>query len=131
MDSKTQNTVPVLPLPQTAILYQNPDKTVTSPWHPTINIAVSMHPNPSLKICSTPPLQTPFPSLQPKSEAARAKVIRATGFNIDLGFPNCLLHEELEEIKENYEFKGDWCLPRCLSKALLESVRKEVKRGVI
>ena len=132
MDSKTHNVVPVLPLPQTAILYQNPGKTVILldiPQSISLSQGTLMHPNHSLKICSTPPLQTPFPSLEPKSEAARAKVIRAMGSNIELGFPNCLLHEALEEIRDNYEVKGDWCLPRCLSKALLESVRKEVKRG--
>lgn len=88
-----------------------------------------MHPNQSLKIFSTPPLQTPFPSLEPKSEAARAKVIRAMGPNIDIGFPSSLLHEALEEIKENFRVKGDWCLPRHLSRRLLESAQKRAKRG--
>lgn len=132
MDSKTQSAVPLLPIPQTAILYQNPDKTVTLldiPQSILLSQGTLMHPNHSLKIYSTSPLQTPFPSLEPKSEAARAKVIRAMGSNIELGFPNSLLHEALEEIKENYKLKEDWCLPRCLSKALLESAPKEVKRG--
>lgn len=89
-----------------------------------------MHPNQSLKIFSTPPLQTPFPSLEPKSEAARAKVIRAMGPNIEIGFfPSSLLHEALEEIKENFKVKGDWCLPRHLSKRLHESAQKQEKRG--
>lgn len=88
-----------------------------------------MHPNQSLKIFSTPPLQTPFPSLEPKSEAARAKVIRAMGPNIEIGFPSSLLHEALEEIKENFRVKGDWCLPRHLSKRLRESAQKQAKRG--
>lgn len=88
-----------------------------------------MHPNQSLRIFSTPPLQTPFPSLEPKSEAARAKVIRAMGPNIEIGFPSSLLYEALEEIKENFKVKGDWCLPRNLSKRLLESAQKQAKRG--
>ena len=132
MDSKTQNVVPVLPLPQTAILYQNPSKTVTLldiPQSISLSQGTLMHPNQSLKIFSTPPLQTPFPSLEPKSEAARAKVIRAMGPNIDIGFPSSLLHEALEEIKENFRVKGDWCLPRHLSKRLLESAQKQAKRG--
>lgn len=131
MDLKTQNAVPVIPHPQTAILYQNPGKTVTLldiPQSISLSQGTLMHPNHSWRICSTPPLQTPFPSLEPKSEAARAKVIRAMGFNIESGFPNSLLNEALEEIKDNYKLKGGWCLPRCLSKALLESARKEVKR---
>lgn len=88
-----------------------------------------MHPNQSLKIFSAPPLQTPFPSLEPKSEAARAKVIRAMGPNIEIGFPSSLLHEALEEIKENFKVKGDWCLPRHLFKRLPESAQKQAKRG--
>ena len=132
MDSKTQNVVPVLPLPQTAILYQNPSKTVTLldiPQSISLSQGTLMHPNQSLKIFSTPPLQTPFPSLEPKSEAARAKVIRAMGPNIEIGFPSSLLHEALEEIKENFRVKGDWCLPRHLSKRLRESAQKQAKRG--
>lgn len=88
-----------------------------------------MHPNQSLKIFSTPPLQTPFPSLEPKSEAARAKVIRAMGPNIEIGFPSILLLEALEEIKENFKVEADWCLPRHLSKSLLEPAQKQAKRG--
>lgn len=132
MDSKTQNVIPVLPLPHTAILYQNPSKTVTLldiPQSISLSQGTLMHPNQSLKIFSTPPLQTPFPSLEPKSEAARAKVIRAMGPNIEIGFPSSLLHEALEEIKENFKVKGSWCLPRHLSKRLPESAQKHAKRG--
>lgn len=132
MDSGTQNVVPVLPFPHTAILYQNPSKTVTLldiPQSISLSQGTLMHPNQSLKISSTPPLQTPFQSLEPKSEAARAKVIRALGPNIEIGFPSSLLHEALEEIKENFRVKGDWCLPRYLSKRLLESAEKQAKRG--
>lgn len=132
MDSRTQNVVPVLPLPHTAILHQNPSKTVTLldiPQSISLSQGTLMHPNQSLKISSTPPLQTPFPSLEPKSEAARAKVIRALGPNIEIGFPSSLLHEALEEIKENFRVKGDWCLPRYLPKRLLESAEKQAKRG--
>lgn len=132
MDSKTQNVVPFLPLHHTAILYQNPSKTVTLldiPQSISLSQGTLMHPNQSLKIFSTPPLQTPFPSLEPKSEAARAKVIRAMGPNIEIGFPSILLHEALEEIKENFKVTEDWCLPRHLSKILLESAQKQAKRG--
>lgn len=87
-----------------------------------------IHPNQSLMILSTPPLQTPFPSLEPKSEAARAKIIRAMGPNIEIGFPSSLLHEALEDIKEIFKVEGDWCLPRHLSKGLLESDQKQAKR---
>lgn len=133
MGSRTQTAVPVLQLPQTAILYQNPSKTVTLfdiPQSISISQGNLMHPNHCLKIYSTPPLQAPFPSLEPKSEAARAKVIRAMGLNIEIGFPSSLLYEALEEIKENHKLSGDWCLPRCLSKALLEPAPREVKRGL-
>lgn len=132
MDSRTQNAVPVLPIPQTAILYQNPSKTVTLldiPQSISLCQGTLMHPNQSLKIFSTPPLQTPFASLEPKSEAARAKVIRAMGPNIEIGFPSSLLHEALEEIKGNTKVKGDWCLPRHFSKELLESAQKQAKPG--
>ena len=78
MDPKTQNAFPVLSHPQTAILYQNPGKTVTL-----------------------------------------------------LDIPQSISLSQLEEIKENCKQKGDWCLPRLLSKALLESNRREVKRSLL
>lgn len=135
MDSKTHNAIPLLPVPpETAILYQNPDRTVTLldiPQSISLSQGTLKHPNHSFKLYSTSPLQTPFPSLEPKSEAARAKVIRAMGSNFNLGFPNSLLHEALEEIKENYKLEEDWHLPRCLSKALLESAPKGEVRKVI
>lgn len=133
MDSKTQNVFTVLPFPQTAILYQNPSKTVTLldiPQSISLSQGTLIHPNQSLKIISTPPLQNPFPSLEPKSEAARAKVIRAMGPNIEIGFPSSLLHEALEHITENFKVKGDWCLPRHLPERLVESAqKKQAKRG--
>lgn len=132
MDPRTQNAGLMLPLLQTAILYQNLSKTVTLldiPQSISLSQGTLMHPNQSLKIFSIPPLQTPFPSLEPKSEAARAKVIRAMGPNIEIEFPSSLLHEALEEIKGNFKVKRDWCLPRHLSKELLESAQKLAKSG--
>lgn len=131
MDSKTEDVFNMLPLPQTAILYQNLSKTVTLldiPQSISLSQGTLMHPNQSLKIISTPPLQNPFPSLEPKSEAARAKVIRTIGPNIETGFPSSLLHEALEEIKETFKVKGDWCLPRQLPKRLVESAQRQAKR---
>lgn len=67
------------------------------------------------RILSTPALKTPYPaSFEPKSEAARAKVLAR--------IPRSEIHEEispllsnaLEDIRSNYCQDSEWCLPRFL-----------------
>lgn len=52
------------------------------------------------------------------------------GPNIEIGFPSSLLHEALEELKENFKVKGDWCSSRHLPNRIVESAqKKQAKRG--
>ena len=96
---------------KTAILYQNPAKTVTLIDIPTsISLAqgTAESPNP-WKLFSSPPLQAPYASTEPKSEAAKANVRKTMGC-AEPEFSTKLLVEALKQIGENY--MGEWCLPR-------------------
>ncbi len=94
-----------------AILYQNPAKTITLIDIPTsISLAqgTGENPNPQ-ELYSSPPLQSPYASTEPKSEAARAKVQAMMGLP-NQEFPTGLLLEALKEIGDNH--LEEWCLPR-------------------
>ncbi|RMX87446.1 hypothetical protein D0869_02348 [Hortaea werneckii] len=61
-------------------------------------------------LLSVTPLETPFPSNEPKSEAARAKLVgNSTDQQLDQGYVE-LLSKALAETHESYH--GRWCLPR-------------------
>ncbi|KAI7470260.1 hypothetical protein KC357_g6211 [Hortaea werneckii] len=61
-------------------------------------------------LLSVTPLETPFPSNEPKSEAARAKVVgNSTDQQLDREYVE-LLSKALAETHENHH--GRWCLPR-------------------
>lgn len=102
------------PVIQSAILYQNPEKTVFLLDLPTsISLAQGTSVAPSTStIYSSPPLENPYPSTEPKSEAARVKV----GNMVKMSFAERseeFLVRALEEIRSNYQ--GCWCLPRQIS----------------
>lgn len=97
---------------KTAILYQNPAKTVTLLDIPTsISLAQGTTENPNpWELFSSPPLQAPYASTEPKSEAAKANVRKVMGCANHEFFSTELLVGALEQIGENY--MGEWCLPR-------------------
>ncbi|RMY61900.1 hypothetical protein D0865_00736 [Hortaea werneckii] len=62
------------------------------------------------RLLSVTPLETPFPSNEPKSEAARAKLVgNSTDQQLDREYVE-LLSKALAETHEAYH--GRWCLPR-------------------
>jgi len=88
------------------ILHQNPTKTIT-----LIDIPLSLeyaqgHPSPG-KLLSSQPLQTPYPSLKPKSEKARAKLPKVSLDELLL-----VRHLELALDEVRQVFGGKWCLNR-------------------
>lgn len=101
-------------LKQSAILYQNLDKTVTLLDIPrSISLAQGTPTYANTRaIYSSTPLNAPYPSTEPKTEAARTNVIRIMGPSI-VEFPETLLWEALEVVGKNHD--GDWCLPRQIS----------------
>lgn len=99
------------PTPRTtAILYQNTEKTITLLDIPTsISLAFRGTPTaPHREIYSALPPQVPYPSTEPKSDRARANVMRIMGSSSR--FPTTLLRDALDEVKRNHG--GPCCLPR-------------------
>ena len=112
--------------PGTAILYQNPAKTVTLIDVPTsISLAQGTLESPNRrKLFSSSPLQSPYVSTEPKSEAAKAKVQKTMGV-ADQEFPTELLLNALREVGDN--LCGEWCLPRQTLSAVSKSVDSKRK----
>ncbi|KAF6229285.1 hypothetical protein HO133_007401 [Letharia lupina] len=113
----------------TPILYQNPTKTLTLLDIPT-SIAHAQgsvdHPC-NDQIYASPPLQTPYPSTEPKTEKAKANVLRTkTPSDTDVGFPDALLQQALREVAEHWPLEEDWSLPRKITS--LVSERQSRKR---
>lgn len=110
---------------QSAILYQNPEKTITLLDIPkSISQAQGTFASPCTKtIYSSPPLEAPYPSTEPKSEAAKANVMHRMETNL-AEYPEVFLLQALDEIKTNYD--GEWCLPRQVSPHT--SIRQRGKR---
>lgn len=112
---------------QSAILYQNPENTIIlldipqsiSLAQGTLTQAVTR------TIYSSSPLNEPYPSTEPKTETARANVVRIMGPSV-AGFPGSLLREALEEVGKKYG--GDWCMPRQISPFV--PARRGVKRKI-
>lgn len=101
----------------TAILYQNPQKTITLLDIPTsIALAAQGSDKYDRVIYSTAPPQAPYPSTEPRSEKAKANVMRAMGSSrtTPVGFPATLLRDALEEVKKNHG--GRCCLPRWIAR---------------
>lgn len=112
------------------ILYQNPSKTLTLLDIPT-SIAYAQgtidHPC-NDQIYASPPLQTPYPSTEPKTEKAKANVLRTkTPSDANLEFPEALLQQGLREVAEHWPLENDWCLPRKMSPFVPERQSKKRK----
>ena len=99
-----------------AILYQNVDSTIVlldvprsiSLAQGTLDYACTG------QIYSSPPLEAPYPSTEPKSGKAKAKILRTkVPVDSDLEFPLPLLYQALEEIDSHW--RGGWCLMRKVS----------------
>lgn len=103
---------------RTPVLYQNPTKTLTLVDIPT-SIAHAQgsidHPC-NDQIYASPPLRTPYPSTEPKTEKAKLNVLRTKPLSdADVEFPAALLDMGLREVAENWPLEDDWCLPRKMS----------------
>ncbi|OBT88706.1 hypothetical protein VE02_03235 [Pseudogymnoascus sp. 03VT05] len=110
---------------KTCILWQNEDHTVTLLDIPcSIELAQQFEHGGERKLCSSPPLEQPYPSLEPKSEKALAalksqKAIEALK-NPDTDINNLILQRvlalALQEARGAIGSNGDgsqaWCLPR-------------------
>ena len=117
----------------TPILYQNLAGTLTLLDIPT-SIAHAQgtldHPS-NDRIYASPPLQTPYPSTEPKTEKAKANVLRTktlsdTDADADSDSLEALLRQGLSEVTEHWAPRHDWCLPRKVSPLI--SVRQGKKR---
>ncbi|KAI9683595.1 MAG: hypothetical protein M1829_004898 [Trizodia sp. TS-e1964] len=94
----------------TSILYQNVEETITLIDIPkSIAVAQSRH----AKLISPASLKQPFPSTEPKSIKALAKIKEnSTDHGCD-EFMCDFIANSLHHIKENYS--GPWCMPREVS----------------
>ncbi|CAF9913813.1 hypothetical protein IMSHALPRED_001452 [Imshaugia aleurites] len=111
----------------TPILYQNEAKTLTLLDVPTsiAHAQGTMDYPCNDQIHASPPLQTPYPSTEPKTEKAKANVLRTkTPSDADIAFPEALLQQGLREVAENW--LSDWCLPRRTAPLIPE--RRDKKR---
>ena len=78
------------------------------------------------QIYSTPPLEAPYPSTEPKSAKAEANILRTkVPIDSDFEFPTILLYQALEEI--NHHWQGGWCLMRKISPFVTASRSKKRK----
>lgn len=114
----------------TPILYQNSTKTLTLIDIPT-SIAhaqgTSDHPC-NEYIYASPPLQAPYPSTEPKTEKAKANVLRAKpSLDIDAASLEALLRQGLREMADHWHPGNDWCLPRKVPSLVPERQSKKRK----
>ena len=116
--------------PRTPILYQNPSKTLTLLDIPTsiaqaqgtINHSCNDH------IYASSPLQMPYASTEPKSEKAKLNVLRTKPtHDVDVGFPQALLQQALQDVAEHWGSGRDWCLPRRISPRIPKRQSKKRK----
>lgn len=110
---------------KTCILWQNEEHTVTLLDIPcSVELAQQFEHGAERKLWSSPPLEQPYPSLEPKSEKALAalksqKAIEALKYP-DTDINDLILHRVLtlaleeagEVIGKNGEGPQAWCLPR-------------------
>ena len=111
----------------TPILYQNEAKTLTLLDVPTsiAHAQGTMDYPCNDQIHASPPLQRPYPSTEPKTEKAKANVLRTkTPSDADTVFPEALLQQGLREVAENW--LSDWCQPRRTAPLIPE--RRDKKR---
>ncbi len=114
----------------TPILYQNPAKTLT-----LLDIPMSIahaqgtidHPC-NDRIYASHPLQTPYPSTEPKTEKAKLNVLRMKPpSGADADSLQALLQQGLREVGENWHSEDGWCLPRKVSPLMPEGHNKKRK----
>lgn len=104
------------PASQSAILWQNATKTVTLLDIPlSISLAQGTSDCPcTARIHSSPALQIPYPSTEPKTEKAKANVLRTRSCQCtDAEFPSSLLEAAQAEIAERWNH--GWCWNRQIS----------------
>ncbi|RDL32429.1 uncharacterized protein BP5553_08885 [Venustampulla echinocandica] len=107
------------------ILYQREDEGtyVTLLDIPRSIELAQAEPGPGLKIISSKPLQHPYPSVEPKSASAKAKLG-------EVPIEELLLQRQveiaLESIKEIHA--GEWCLPRATEEPGVLAPEKKRKR---
>ena len=120
----------------TPILYQNPDKTLTLLDIP-MSIAHAQRTNHYAfhdRIYAAPPLHTPYPSTEPKTEKAKANVLRIKTLSDTHANPHteslsfqALLRQGLGEVATHWPSLRDWCLPRKVSPLTSEKQSKKPK----
>ena len=115
---------------RTPILYQNSTKTLTLYDIPA-SIAHAQttldHPCKD-QIYASPPLQAPYPSTEPKSEKAKANVLRMRPpSGADADPLEALLRQGLGELAKHWHPGDDWCLPRKVSPFVPERQSKKRK----
>lgn len=113
-----------------AILYQNPERTIILLDIPK-SISLATHgttTNDGREIYSAAPPQVPYPSTEPKSEKAKANVMRMMGPSrmMPVRFPVTLLRDALAEANRSY--CGPWCLPRRIAPFVPPSRGEKKKR---
>ena len=99
--------------PQDPILYQNASKTVVLLDIPgSISLAQGTPSHPCIaQIHSSPALQSPYLSTEPKTDKAKAKLLEMRSQEgASVRFPEHLLQEALDEISSRND--GAWCLER-------------------
>lgn len=115
--------------PHSAILWQNDARTTTLLDIPrSISLAQGTPSHPcTAQIYSCEALQKPFPSTEPKTEKAKANVLRTAPQNdTDADLLEALLHEAHGEIAKNWD-RG-WCLRRQVS-SLLEDQQTKMRKS--
>lgn len=114
--------------PSSAILYHNFDSTIVLLDLPrSISLAQGTldYPYPG-RIYSSPALEAPYPSTEPKSGKAKANVLRTkVPTDSNLEFPTTLLYQALEEIGHHWE--GPWCFMRNISPSVTAGRSKKGK----
>ncbi|KAL9116332.1 MAG: hypothetical protein Q9187_007145 [Circinaria calcarea] len=113
-------------VPNSAILYQNAEKSITLIDLPTsISQGQGLRGQalPSRTLLSSEPLREPYHSTEPKGETAKANVMARLG-SYDHRIYRDLVCNGLRDITEHHW--GHWCLPRQLSP--MAQVRRGKKR---
>ncbi|MCJ1477675.1 hypothetical protein MMC13_006348 [Lambiella insularis] len=115
---------------KSAILYQNEEKTVTLIDIPTsITLAQVLAPqSPDRTILSYPPVQEPYPSTEPKSEAARARVLSRLGPLEQIYDYSTFIRNGLQEIRQAHQSR--WCVLRQISPHVSPLRRKRKIQGL-
>ncbi|KAL9098190.1 MAG: hypothetical protein Q9163_006104 [Psora crenata] len=108
----------------TAILYQNSAKSITLMDIPR-SITVAQMSSCLEQPCSSLPLRTPYPSVEPKGEQKKTKFAQLQA-STDI-FPVKLFKEALDEVAQHWA--GEWCLQRFVGNSHM--LGKKVSRDEI